>query len=156
MTVNCNMCKGMCCFNPPALHSKEEIDFALEKGCTLLCIKTNKGYNISIKAKEEQCPFLYNGNCSIYKDRFLACKEFNCKALDKNIDEVDVNDFITLDSTNQSMSITYFTEEFINNIKQSYKDRIEIYDSVFKAIDNFTISTFKLALGIKNTRELYK
>ena len=91
--VSCERCSGVCCINPPSLQSTDEIERALNLGAELVGIDIdyeNDIYAVSVRKKEGVCPFLKDGNCSVYTDRFKACKAFECKGI---YDEFDVSSF---------------------------------------------------------------
>jgi len=90
----CKDCLGVCCFNPPAMASEAEIIKAKKYGAKLVSVKRDRKRFVSIEQEEtkegiKHCPFLEigTGGCKIYSDRFLACKNFKCKALNIDIDK---------------------------------------------------------------------
>jgi len=80
----CDDCAGICCLNPPLLKSMEEGLRAKHLGAKIIAVKKENGYMIAIKKKDDSCPFLdkNTGKCTIYEDRFEACKAYKCNLLD--------------------------------------------------------------------------
>jgi Fe-S-cluster containining protein len=133
--LDCKKCGGLCCSNPPELYSLEEVERALKNGASVMyCnIDNNKMYFV-VKAIENKCPFLdkKDFNCSIYEERFEACKKYECEAL-KNNNKINGIDFFMLEFLkNNSSKATYqLVEENDRNIKtierlkKTYGDRIQ-------------------------------
>jgi Fe-S-cluster containining protein len=74
----CNLCSGVCCINPPLLRTFEEGMRAKSYGVEIVATPRDTGYLIAIAKKDDTCPFLKNGECSIYDDRFESCKMYEC------------------------------------------------------------------------------
>jgi Fe-S-cluster containining protein len=90
MNWDCSRCTGVCCLTPPALYEEEIAKaYSLKPDITIIAveIKDNK-YAVSIAKDSETdtCPFLVEGKCSIYNDRFKACRDYTCKALDNTVE----------------------------------------------------------------------
>jgi len=81
---SCNNCSAICCIAPPQLSGEDEILKALVYGVDVVAIKNKDSedeYVAFVKKKNYVCPFLEDGKCRIYSDRFEACRNFECIAL---------------------------------------------------------------------------
>ena len=82
---SCNDCTGMCCACPPAMHSEDEIIFAIDSGKRVIAMDFGGRYSVSVAKDGQACPYLDDaGKCSIYDNRFFVCKSFECNALDED------------------------------------------------------------------------
>jgi len=87
MIFDCNLCEGICCYNPPQIANKKEYEFAKSQGAKIVAVKTSSGkYALAIAKKNGKCPFLTEDNkCSIYENRFESCKNYKCGFFEKEI-----------------------------------------------------------------------
>ena len=84
---DCSECNGLCCINPPEVRSLEELKFATQNKAKVLGLKVDTNRYILTIAKEDgACKFLNkeNGECSVYENRFEACKLLDCKLISEN------------------------------------------------------------------------
>jgi len=95
MQFDCKLCKGICCLNPPSVRVYEA-NKAIELGASLISFKTDEGYYVSVKPDGDMCPFWENGECSIYENRFQACRDFECEAMGENPDTLASIDNISV------------------------------------------------------------
>ena len=79
----CNDCFGICCINPPLLRTFEEGMRAKRLGAPIVAYPVDGGYMICIEKRRDVCPFLdmETGTCSIYEERFSACRSYQCGLL---------------------------------------------------------------------------
>ena len=80
MTFGCELCRGICCLNPPNVK-RSEAEKAKRLGAEMVSFKRYEGYYVSIKPNGDMCPFWEDGSCSIYDERFESCRNFECKAI---------------------------------------------------------------------------
>ena len=108
MQFNCELCKGVCCLNPPNVRVYEGSK-AVEMGASLISFRTSRGYYVSIRPNGDTCPFWENGNCSVYENRFQACRNFECEMIGKDVREIvsvnDVDDMIKSFTASKERSI---------------------------------------------------
>ena len=93
----CDECSGICCLNPPELRSIEELALAHKLKAKILGLKVDTDKYILTIAKDvntKACKFLdmETGKCSIYENRFEACRLLECKITNDN--GVSVDDFM--------------------------------------------------------------
>lgn len=121
---SCNDCVGMCCACPPSILSEDEIIFAIASGVRVIAIDRGGVYAICVAKDGPTCPYLDNtGKCSIYDNRFDACRAFECSALDEEkqafVRDHGYMDIIKKLTTNKSKAhdSIYFNRAIISKYK---------------------------------------
>ena len=148
---SCDDCVGMCCACPPALLSEDEIIFAISSGVRVIALNIGVSFAVSVAKDGSACPYLDNaGKCSIYDNRFDACRAFEWVALDEE-KQVLVRghgymDIIRKLTTNRSKAHTpiYFGSEIISKYKIEVVD-IDKWTNLVNGVD----LSFALAETIK-------
>lgn len=74
----CSKCGGKCCrcHTQILLSDMDDIDKLDELGAN---IEDDRTFGLTILCPSGICGFLKKGKCSIYKDRPMACREFDCR-----------------------------------------------------------------------------
>ena len=81
---DCSSCGSICCINPPMLGSFDEIVRAQRFGAEIVALEKMPGKYVVAIAKNtdtDTCPFLTKKGCSIYENRFNACRSYECGLL---------------------------------------------------------------------------
>jgi len=102
-----------------------------------ICIKDKKGVEVLynkedqvgvfffvVKAINKQCPFLdKHFKCSIYKDRFEACEDYKCKALDCKVSFMEIASLSFLKNNNNQKDheLIKVTEESLKKVEELKK-----------------------------------
>ena len=124
--LSCEKCGGLCCANPPQLNNFSEIEKALSKNVEVFYNKEDQVgvFFFVVKAINKQCPFLDKDfKCSIYEDRFEACKDYKCKALGNKIDFTELISFSFLknDGNQKDYKLIEATEENLKKVEELKK-----------------------------------
>jgi len=100
ISLTCDSCNGVCCFNPPTLTNVDEVKIALQNAerfnAEVIFFEHDQdNYLVAIaKSDDYKCPFLSKeGKCNIYDQRFNVCKEYKCSAIKNGY--VDIKDLIS-------------------------------------------------------------
>jgi len=97
---NCEKCSGICCVNPPELRNIDEIKKAIDMDVKIyLIVEGDLVIGAGVAKVAKKCPFLANGKCSIYDERFEACKWFECVSKDEG--KFDIREYQKLFRTNK-------------------------------------------------------
>jgi len=74
-------------------------------------------YLISIAQVDNRCPFLKEGKCSIYNERFKVCSSIECLNHGKDIEDIEISNF-TKSRSEEELNFT-FSKQFLKsyNIK---------------------------------------
>ena len=148
----CSMCSALCCSVPPEMTTEEEVQFAIESGAEVLAVEKDGVYLIAIAQQNGVCPFLDNGECSVYDNRFLRCRQFNCVAQTLTptelLSEANFKKLPSLLGTPRdgvAMPPVFFDRDFVdgNNIKVvSVEEAIEKINTVNTGtVLDFLVST---------------
>jgi Fe-S-cluster containining protein len=155
LRMDCNLCGGLCCVNPPQLVNMEELNFALKQDVDIMMLDLkNNRWLVTLETVNKKCPFLDTKNfeCSVYKNRFNSCKEFKCEALKNNnlitVEELLSLDFLRPQDDEQVVSngldntlklsneeIKKLMEEFPNKIKQVTIEEMVEKNALFSISD---------------------
>ena len=128
MKLTCEICKGICCYNPPQIADENEYKTAkkyVKEYIRAFKLNNNDYALLLIKNNNNKCPFLENGKCKIYNERFNACKVYRCRDYEKDVKEYSLNEFIenlenTKEKVNTSFKIFKVDKSFLE------KENIEI------------------------------
>ena len=75
----CKECGAACCkWNYTIYLTQEEMDWVLQSNPDY--VDKTDGIR-ALLFKDGQCPYLKDGRCSIYEDRFSVCRRFDCVKL---------------------------------------------------------------------------
>ena len=148
MKFDCNMCKGICCYNPPQIANKEEYLLAKSQNVEIgaIYIKSINKYALGILKRNGKCPFLTEeSKCSVYDNRFKSCREYKCGFYEKEISgPINTIDFVkSLNNHSNNFDIFLVGEKFIKNENIKILKPWEIKDAIFALDLNIFSSLMK-------------
>ena len=130
MKLSCDICRGICCYTPPQLKNKNEYDIAVRNNAKkyIRAFKQSNGkYVLMLIKKNGKCPFLDNGKCKIYNERFEVCRLYKCRDFEKDIKEP-----YTLDEFGKNLEEVKKPENTIFEVSKSFirKENIKVIDFI--------------------------
>jgi len=131
---SCSQCDGLCCLNPPEIRSVKELSFAIQNGAKPLALQLDRNKFIVTLARDTRgsCNFLSDtGDCTIYENRFEACRLLNCKIISNT--GIDTNSLFRgrVGEDREASEPFYFDKKTIKNFKVEVADQQTIMKKAF-------------------------
>jgi len=156
---NCSQCDGLCCLNPPEIKSVNELSFAIQNGAKPMALQVEKNKFVITLARDERgnCNFLSDtGECTIYENRFEACRLLDCKIISEN--GIDLLNLLNgkIGEDRKASEPFYVDKKTIKSFKVEVADQQTIMEKAFlidldlylKRVNNL-VSKNKIKTGAK-------